>query len=189
MNQLERYIAVVRQYADVLDLSSPKHLLEFEQAVQACQPFADVIPPNATVLDIGSGAGLPAIPIAIVRPDVRITLCEIRSKRAAFLERCISLLGLPNANVHQGDVRGLDGQFDAVTALWLGSLKQIFALSRPRLAQNWRIISRKGPELEREWQDLQANLEPEAQAIQLETRPLEAGGTLVIMKGTHGESH
>jgi 16S rRNA (guanine527-N7)-methyltransferase len=180
MNKLEQYTSLVRQYAGVLDLSSPKHLLEFEDAVNRCQPFAEAIPLHAAVLDIGSGAGLPAIPIAILRPDVQITLCEIRSKRAAFLERCISLLGLPNARVHHGDVRGLQGQFDAVTALWLGSLKQIYGLSRPRLAQKFSIISRKGQELEREWQEMPQNLE-------LETRPLEQGAKLVIVKGTHGK--
>jgi 16S rRNA (guanine527-N7)-methyltransferase len=180
MTQLEHYTALVRQYTAVLDLSSPKHLLEFEIAVQRCQPFADAIPPNATVLDIGSGAGLPGIPIAILRPDLQITLCEIRSKRAAFLERCVSVLKLSNAHVHHGDVRGLGGRFDAVTALWLGSLKQIYGLSRPRLAQKFSIITRKGAELEREWLEMPPELE-------LEIAPLEQGARLVIVKGTHGK--
>jgi 16S rRNA (guanine527-N7)-methyltransferase len=188
MNKLEQYITLVRQYAGVLDLSSPKHLLEFEVAVQRCQLFADVIPPNAAVLDIGSGAGLPAIPIAILRPDVQITLCEIRSKRAAFLERSLSLLQLPHARVHHGDVRGLTVRFDVVTALWLGSLQQIFELSQPRLAQKYLIISRKGQELEQEWEALQAALSPELrQALSLETHTLEQGGRLAIVKGTHGK--
>jgi 16S rRNA (guanine527-N7)-methyltransferase len=188
--QLEQYAALVRQYAAVLDLSSPKHLLEFETAVLRCQPFADALEPNSTVLDIGSGAGLPAIPIAIMRPDVQITLCEIRSKRAAFLERCLSLLKLRHAVVHQGDVRGLSGQFDAVTALWLGSLKQIYELSCPRLAKNFSMMTRKGQELEQEWQDLQQSLPLELQQnLSLETRQLEQGSKLVIVKGKHGEGH
>jgi 16S rRNA (guanine527-N7)-methyltransferase len=182
MSQLEQYTELVRQYAKVLDLSSPKHLLEFEQAIKRCQPFAAAIPDRATVLDIGSGAGLPAIPIAILRPDLHITLCEIRSKRAAFLERVVSLLHLQNTTVQQGDVRGINGQFEVVTALWLGSLKQIYELSRPRLAANWRIITRKGQELEREWQEM-------PQDLRLETQALEQGGTLVVVKGSHGESH
>jgi 16S rRNA (guanine527-N7)-methyltransferase len=182
MNTLGLYTELVRQYAKVLDLSSPKHLLEFETAVQRCEPFAKAVPFNATLLDIGSGAGLPAIPIAILRPDVAVTLCEIRSKRAAFLERAISLLKLDNARVHQGDVRGIDAQFDVVTALWLGSLKEIYELSQTRLTTQWRIITRKGQELEQEWQEMPQNLE-------LETQELEQGGKLVIVKGKHGQGH
>jgi 16S rRNA (guanine527-N7)-methyltransferase len=182
MNKMQQYTELVRQYSRVLDLSSPKHLLEFETAVERCEPFANAIPQNATLLDIGSGAGLPAIPIAILRPDVQVTLCEIRSKRAGFLDRAISVLKLENTRVHQGDVRGINAQFDVITALWLGSLKDIYELSQPRLAPNWRIITRKGQELEREWQDIPAELE-------LETHELEQGGRLVIVKGIHGQGH
>jgi 16S rRNA G527 N7-methylase RsmG len=120
--------------------------------------------------------------VAIMRPDLQITLCEIRSKRAAFLERTISLLKLENAKVYQGDVRNLNQSFEVVTALWLGSLKQIYELSSPRLAQNFSIITRKGKELESEWQEMPANL-------RLETQELEHGARLVVMKGSHGEGH
>lgn len=181
--QLAQYAELVRQYAKVLDLSSPKHLLEFETAIQRCAPFAEAIPPQSRVLDIGSGAGLPAVPIAILRPDLRITLCEIRSKRAGFLERVVSVLKLQNVRVHQGDVRAINQQFDVITALWLGSLKEIYTLSRPRLATEFSIITRKGQELEREWQEM-------PQGLTLETTALEQGARLVVVKGTHGgENH
>jgi 16S rRNA (guanine527-N7)-methyltransferase len=56
--------------------------------------LARLIPPSSTLADIGSGGGLPALPFAILRPDVRLTLYEARAKRAAFLRTAIRTLRL-----------------------------------------------------------------------------------------------
>jgi 16S rRNA (guanine527-N7)-methyltransferase len=56
--------------------------------------LARLIPPSSTLADIGSGGGLPALPFAILRPDVRLTLYEARAKRAAFLRTAIRTLHL-----------------------------------------------------------------------------------------------
>ncbi len=175
--KLEQYTRLIKDYSRVLDLSSPKMLEQFQVGIERSLAFANVIRPKARVLDVGSGAGLPAIPMAIFRPDVQITLCEIRNKRAAFLERAISHLKLENARVFQGDVRKLEQTFDTVTALWLGSLEEIVKLVKARLEPNWNIITRKGTELEAEFAKLQKN-NPE---IELKTQQLEDGAWLVIL--------
>ncbi len=177
--QLEQYRTLVKDYSKVLDLSSPKMLNEFEIGIKRSQPFIEALEPNATVLDVGSGAGLPAIPIAIMRPDIQITLCEIRQKRAAFLERVVSSLQLKNSRVYQGDVRKLEQKYDVITALWLGSLEQIYKLIEPNLAQKWKIMTRKGDTIEQEYSELQKiNL-----AIQIKTTQLEDGAYFVILSG------
>ena len=56
--------------------------------------IASHIPQGASVVDVGSGAGLPGIPLALVRPDLRITLLEPLQRRAAFLELAVAELGL-----------------------------------------------------------------------------------------------
>ena len=56
-------------------------------------------PLGADVIDIGSGAGFPGVPIKIVRPELRLTLLEANGKRAAFLERLVQRLGLENVTV------------------------------------------------------------------------------------------
>lgn len=76
---------------------------------------ARALPPGlATLLDFGSGAGLPGIPIAICRPQLAVTLAESQSKKAAFLNEVVRTLGL-NARVHSGRAETLKEQFDCVT--------------------------------------------------------------------------
>lgn len=67
-----------------------------------------------TLLDFGSGAGLPGIPIALCCPALRITLAESQSKKAAFLQEAVRTLGL-NVRVHSGRAETLKERFDCVT--------------------------------------------------------------------------
>ncbi len=177
--QLEIYSQLVRDYSKVLDLSSPKMLQEFTIGIERSQTFIPAIPEKARVLDIGSGVGLPAIPIAILRPDIQITLCEIRQKRAAFLERSVSQLKLNHATVFQGDVRKLEQTFDCITALWVGNLEQLYTLAKHCLAPTWSIITRKGNDASIEL-ELFLEKHPDINGtIQL----LDDGANLVILRG------
>jgi 16S rRNA (guanine527-N7)-methyltransferase len=67
-----------------------------------------------TLLDFGSGAGLPGIPIAICQPDIQVTLVESQNKKAAFLMEAVRVLGL-SASVHSGRAEELKSKFDCVT--------------------------------------------------------------------------
>ena len=68
----------------------------------------------ATLLDFGSGAGFPGIPIAICRPEIDVTLAESQNKKAAFLMEAVRVLGL-SARVHSGRAEELKSKFDCVT--------------------------------------------------------------------------
>ncbi len=67
-----------------------------------------------TLLDFGSGAGLPGIPIALCRPEISVTLAESQGKKAAFLREALRVLG-PSAKVHAGRAEALAEKFDCVT--------------------------------------------------------------------------
>jgi 16S rRNA (guanine527-N7)-methyltransferase len=67
-----------------------------------------------TLLDFGSGAGLPGIPIALCRPEIAVTLAESQGKKAAFLQEAVRVLGLP-AKVYSGRAEALAARFDCVT--------------------------------------------------------------------------
>jgi 16S rRNA (guanine527-N7)-methyltransferase len=178
--KLEAYTNLVRQYAKTLDLTSPSMLAEFETAVSRSSVYDQAIPEGSRVLDIGSGVGLPGIPLAIRRPDLNVCLCEIRQRRAAFLERAVSSLKLTNATVQDKDVRKLHNlEFDVVIAQAVGSLEHLFSLSQHVLAANWTLVSRKGAI----WQDELAELEARTTVSGFETIPVGDGFHLVIVHG------
>jgi len=75
---------------------------------------ARALPPGiATLLDFGSGAGLPGIPIALCRPEILVTLAESQGKKAAFLQEAVRVLGIA-AKVHAGRAEELRAVFDCV---------------------------------------------------------------------------
>lgn len=67
-----------------------------------------------TLADVGSGAGLPGIPLAICRPELRLTSIETSQKKAAFQQQAKIELGLANVSIHCGRVEDVKGTFDAV---------------------------------------------------------------------------
>ena len=92
------------------------------------------------VLDVGSGAGFPGIPLAIALPEVRFNLLERSGKKCAFLENCRALLGLANVTVQQEDLSAASGSFDVVTFRAVAPLDRFLAdLARSKVA--WRSIA------------------------------------------------
>lgn len=71
------------------------------------RPFLESVPRGARVLDVGTGGGFPAIPLAIVRDDVQLTLTEPRQKKAAFLERVLLTLNLSRVSLFPGTLEDL----------------------------------------------------------------------------------
>ncbi len=167
--RLKSYQDLVHEYAQVLDLSSPKMLAEFEIGIQKAVAFSKLVPDRTRVFDLGSGVGLPGIPLAILHPENPVILCEIRQKRAAFLERCVTQLKIENANVFAADAKKFSGSADIVTALWVGSLKNIYRTCQHFLDARWGIIVLKGETLESELVELRQIAQVESvDQVQLE---------------------
>lgn len=94
---LAEYAALVRSWAPRLDLVSPGDLERFEtRHVEDCLRAAPLLEelPEGPCVDVGSGAGLPGIPLAVAEPTRSWTLVEPRHRRAAFLEEVVRTLGL-----------------------------------------------------------------------------------------------
>jgi 16S rRNA (guanine(527)-N(7))-methyltransferase RsmG len=84
----------------------------FAEGAPARDAFARCAP---EIADVGSGAGFPGIPLAIIFPDFRFTLVERMSKRCAFLENCVAILGLKNVTVLNSEMeKAPTGRFDVV---------------------------------------------------------------------------
>jgi len=117
----------------------PRHILDS----LAMEPFLDGI---ATLADLGTGPGLPGIPLAIARPGLRVTLVEANGKKARFLREAVRTLGLANAEVAETRIEALDrpGTFDAITARALATLPQILEFGGHLLAPGGKLLAMKG---------------------------------------------
>ena len=99
-----------------------------------------------TLADIGSGAGLPGIPLALVRPDLQVTLIESVQKKSAFQQQAKIDLGLSNVSVYSGRIEDFKqiGAFDAVTARAFSDLALLVKGGAPLLREGGRIYAMKG---------------------------------------------
>jgi 16S rRNA (guanine527-N7)-methyltransferase len=100
------------------------------------------------IADVGSGAGLPGIPLALVRNDVTITLVEPLLRRSDFLSEVVELLGLPvtviRGRAEERSVRELAGQIDVVTSRAVASLDKLARWCLPMLRPGGRMLAMKG---------------------------------------------
>src|SRR6185437_959991 len=92
-----------------------------------CAALAELVPGGVTVADLGSGAGLPGIVLAILRPETEILLVEPMARRVAFLDECVDALGLEHVRVVRGRAEDLAGQVsaDIVTARAVAPLDRL----------------------------------------------------------------
>ena len=116
--------------------------------------FVRFLPARArSVLDLGSGAGIPGIPLKVVRPTVRFTLLEARRRRASFLAAAVRALGLENTEVVPLRAEEalalrpeLEAGFDVVVSRCAGELQRVCRLASPFLAARGRVIVSGPPE-------------------------------------------
>ncbi|HOU64769.1 MAG TPA: 16S rRNA (guanine(527)-N(7))-methyltransferase RsmG [Thermomonas sp.] len=116
-----------------------KHLLDS----LAMQPFVRGL---GTLADLGTGPGLPGIPLAIATPSLQVTLVESNGKKARFLREAIRQLKLENASVAESRIEAFKpgATFDAITARALATLPLILALGGHLVGGDGRLLAMKG---------------------------------------------
>jgi len=119
-----------------------------------CAVIGEVVPAGAGVVDVGSGAGLPGIPLALARPDLRITLLEPMARRVAWLTEVISELGIA-VRVHRGRaedaaIRSALGGCDVVTARAVAPMGRLAAWTLPLVRPGGLLVAMKGATAEDE---------------------------------------
>lgn len=116
-----------------------KHLLDS----LAMQPFVRGL---ATLADLGTGPGLPGIPLAIATPNLQVTLVESNGKKARFLREAVRQLKLGNVQVAESRIEAFqpDALFDAITARALATLPLILELGGHLLGPDGRLLAMKG---------------------------------------------
>jgi 16S rRNA (guanine527-N7)-methyltransferase len=120
---LARYLAELDLWRRRTNLTGPMSGEELvAHALESALP-ENLIPHGIRLLDIGSGAGLPGIPLAITRPDLRVTLLEPRARRAAFLRHAARTVPVENCDVLEERVQGLkEPVSEAATVRAVGGL-------------------------------------------------------------------
>ncbi|MEV7971451.1 16S rRNA (guanine(527)-N(7))-methyltransferase RsmG [Sphaerisporangium sp. NPDC088356] len=141
-----------------------------------CAVVAEAVPEGAHLVDIGSGAGLPGIVLAIVRPDVRVTLLEPLLRRTTFLGECVEQLKLTNVEVVRGRAEELAGKqvFDVASARAVAPLDRLLAWSMPLLRKGGQLLAMKG---ERAAEEL------DAAARQLRSYGVETAELVTVGRG------
>lgn len=133
------------------DAMTVKHLIDSLHLVPLLQQ-------GEQLLDIGSGAGFPALVVAIMRPDCQISSIDAVTKKISFQKHCVRLLKLENLRAVHGRVEQLaveqPAAFDLVTSRAFSSLELFVDLGLPLVRQGGRIISMRSAEGEQELQQL-----------------------------------
>jgi 16S rRNA (guanine527-N7)-methyltransferase len=111
-----------------------------------CAVLGELVPTGVTVCDVGSGAGLPGLVLAIARPDLTVTLVEPLLRRTTFLEEVVSDLGLDRVDVYRGRAEALHGvrTFDVVTSRAVAPLDRLLAWSMPLVSPTGELVAMKG---------------------------------------------
>lgn len=179
---LVKFKGLIERYHSTLDLTSIRALGSVDRLIEDAQRYARLLaslsPVPRVILDLGSGVGLPGIPVAIALPGCRLILVERRRRRSTFLRIVASQLSLDNVEIVAGDVRDISGlQVGAVTAQAVGSLTQVYALTRHLHGEQLWLVSRKGQEWRAELDDLEA--EHGSAVAEVRTEELEPHGTLI----------
>ncbi|WP_432026753.1 16S rRNA (guanine(527)-N(7))-methyltransferase RsmG [Streptomyces sp. 1222.5] len=156
----ERFADAVR-YAELLaeagvqrGLIGPREVPRlWERHLLNCAVLSEAVPEGVTVCDVGSGAGLPGIPLALVRDDLNITLLEPLLRRTNFLTEVVELLGLDHVTVVRGRAEEVLGKLPpvhVVTARAVAPLDRLAAWGIPLLRPYGEMLALKGDTAEEE---------------------------------------
>ncbi len=181
-DQLLAYLALLEKWNHAINLTAirerermvPQHLLDSLSVL----PW--ILPHEHTLADIGTGAGLPGIPLAIARPDLQVTLVEPNQKKVAFLRQAKLELGLNNVQVEGRRVEEVSGQHQVVISRAFADLPDFVSAAKALLAPGGRMIAMKGVVPYEEFTRLPVGADTTVQAV--EVPELDATRHLIMVR-------
>jgi 16S rRNA (guanine527-N7)-methyltransferase len=160
----EQYVAMLAGDGVVRGLIGPREVPRlWDRHVLNSAALAEAVPPGARVVDVGSGAGLPGIPLGLVRPDLALTLVEPMARRVEFLTDVVAALDRPwqvvRGRAEERSVVRAVGRVDVVTARAVAPLPRLVGWCRGLLAPGTQLIALVGARAAAQVPDLVPELE------------------------------
>lgn len=150
---IESYAASLADDGVVRGLIGPREVPRlWERHLLNCAVLGEAIPEDVSVCDVGSGAGLPGLVLAIARPDLRLTLLEPLLRRTTYLLEVVDQLSLENVEVVRGRADALHGErsFGVVTSRAVAPLGRLLEWSMPLVAEDGQLLAMKGSSVDEE---------------------------------------
>lgn len=144
---MEAYAALLADAGVVRGLIGPREVPRlWERHLLNCAVVTDVVADGVTVADVGTGAGLPGVVMAIRRPDLEVTLIEPLLRRVSFLQEVVDELGLDNVEVVRARAEEVHGTrtFDVVTSRAVAALPKLAGWSLPLVRRDGELLAMKG---------------------------------------------
>ncbi len=157
----ERYVALLVGPGTERGLIGPREVGRvWERHIMNCAAVAELIPSPSTLVDIGSGAGLPGVVLGILLPRVSVTLVEPLLRRSVFLEECVAELRLTNVVVIRARAEELVGKVsaDVVTARAVAPLNRLAGWAAGLVRPGGTILALKGEQADRELREARNTL-------------------------------
>jgi 16S rRNA (guanine527-N7)-methyltransferase len=120
-----------------------------------CAALTELIDDGQSIIDIGSGAGLPGIVLAILKPNSKVTLIEPMQRRADFLTQVKADLGLTNVEIIRGRAEGQKVTAQIVTSRAVAPLDRLLAWSWPLVEKGGKVLAIKGEKAQEELENAQ----------------------------------
>lgn len=158
VGQLLAYLGLIQRWNKVYNLTAirdpremlAQHLLDSLSVVPPLKRQYPAVEHGAKLLDVGSGAGLPGVVLAICFPHLAVECVDAVAKKAAFIQQAAAQLRLPNLQGRHARVESLAGPYDVVCSRAFASLADFVALTRQALGQGgiWLAMKGKQPDAE-----------------------------------------
>ena len=147
VEQLQRYCQLLWQWNKKINLTRHTDYQQFvARDIVDSLHLADLLLPNESVLDVGTGGGMPGILLAILRPDLSVSLCESIGKKVRAVASMVDELGLSVALIEgRAEVILEDTPFDTLVARAVGPLPRMLKWFQPHWQSIGRLLAVKGP--------------------------------------------
>jgi 16S rRNA (guanine527-N7)-methyltransferase len=151
LDDVERYATLLAGVGVERGLLGPREVGRlWDRHLLNCGVLAPLVPAGASLCDVGTGAGLPGLVIAITRPDVAVTLLDPQLRRADFLLEVVEELGVANATVVRARAEDHEGRYDVVTARAVAPLGRLARVAMGLCRPGGSLWAVKGERAEEE---------------------------------------